>query len=73
MHGFCLLPLHVIVCFSPMELMNASYVGFQSQVIWEPDTQVAAIEVKALDMWTSSFKGSTGKLVLLLERTKGGN
>ena len=40
---------------------------------WEPDTQVAAVKVKALDVWTGAFKGKTGKLVLLLERTEGGN
>lgn len=69
MHGFACSHC-IIVCFSPMELMNASYVGFQSQVIWEPDTQMAAIKVKALDMWTSSFK-VLANWFLLLERTKG--
>lgn len=43
------------VCYSPLRLMNANLVDFQSQEFWRTNPQVAALKVGALDMWFKAF------------------
>lgn len=48
-----------------------SPVSTQSWMIWEPVPYVAAVTFGVLDVWTCSFQGETGDLVLLLHKLGG--
>lgn len=55
------------VCYSPVGLINVSPNVYQGQLIYGSIPLMAAIKVKTLDVWTSSFQDKAGSLVLLLE------
>lgn len=50
------------VFYSPVGLVNASCIGYQSQVIYKPVPWAAVTEVGVLDVCPSSFQGEIGYL-----------
>ena len=57
------------LCYSPVGLVNASSVGYQSWVIWGPIPRVATAKGGVPNICISSFQGDTGDLVLSFEPT----
>lgn len=58
------------VCHS-LRLMNPSPPGYQIYMIWWPLSQIAAVIIWVLNMWTGSLQGDPGILFLLLEQARG--
>lgn len=52
-------------------LVNAQALWLSGLGDWGPVPWVAALEVRALDVWTTSFQGEDGDLVLLLKQEGG--
>lgn len=61
----------MLVCYSPVVIMNASPVGFSSSVISGLAFGVAALKVGSLDMWKNSLHEDICKWFYLCSELEG--